>query len=175
MGLEKFLKAYLLFHRHQEYEALPDAEAKKIINRIAASKEFGHNFESMLEKASALGNLCISKILTDDFDGYLGGDLVKAVEDGYMETRYPVPIPVSDNFPIGNGYTHDPLSSSGITKFIHAVSKSCFQALEDAHVDFSDKLIQFQNKFRHKESFGRFANSFGLSITDIRPVGNKRS
>ncbi len=158
MGLEKFLKAALLFHRHQEYEALTEPEAKSKLDNLA--KDLGHDFKGMMKELSAIGLNDIDRIKKTDFDGYSGSGLVRAVTAGYMETRYPVPAPISDAFPIGKtGFTHDPLSSSGITKFIYAVCNACFHMLS-AHVDFADLRKQFREHFEHRESFGRFNNLF---------------
>jgi len=145
MGLEKFLKALLLFHRYQEYESVPDTEARSKLNQMAM--KLGHDFDGMLKTALALGLVDIDRILATDFDGYVGAGLVRAVKAGYMETRYPVPNPISDSFPIGNGFTHDPLASSGITKFVYALCNACFHALA-AHVDFSDVIRQFRETYQ---------------------------
>lgn len=157
MGLEKFLKALLLFHRHSEYEHLSDVEAKAAVNQ--AAMRLGHDFDGMLKAALALGVTDIERILSSDFDGYLGSDLVRAVKAGYMETRYPVPRPISDTFPLGDGFTHDPLGSSGITKFIYAVCNGCFYALTP-QVNFSRVLENFVETYAHLESLARFNNIF---------------
>jgi len=158
MGLEKFLKAVLLYQRHAEYEALPQDEARQKLNKMAM--DFSHKFETMLKALTDAGLLDIEQIRRNDYDGYKGQQLVYAVEKGYMETRYPVPTPVSDNFPIENtGFTHDPLSSSGMTKFIYAICNACFFELSRT-VDFTDMLSQFRGTFQHRESFSRFCNCF---------------
>jgi hypothetical protein len=154
MGLEKFLKAFLLFHRHQEYEGVSEREARIKLNQSAI--KLGHDFEGMLNATSLLGLEDISRIRATDFDGYMGADLIRAVKAGYMETRYPVPQAISDTFPIdGTEFSHDPLASSGITKFIYALCNACFIALA-AHVYFSDMLRQFRETYQHRESFQRF-------------------
>lgn len=62
---------------------------------------------------------------------------------------YPVPKSISDTFPIlGTEFTHDPLASSGITKFVYALCNSCFHALA-SQVDFSKMLFQFRDKYEH--------------------------
>lgn len=158
MGLEKFLKAVLLYQRTAEYEALPQDEARQRLNKMAM--EYGHKFEDMLTELTDVGLSDIEQIRRNDYGGYKGNQLVHAVEKGYMETRYPVPTPVSDNFPIGNtDITHDPLSSSGITKFIYAICNACFHELSQK-VDLRDMLNQFRETFQHTESFSRFNNSF---------------
>jgi len=158
MGLEKFLKAVLLYHRHQEYEGLSEPDARTKLNAVAM--KLGHDLKGMMKTVAGLGVDDIRRIERTDFDGYLGADLIRAVEAGYMETRYPVPRPISDTFPIpGTDLTHDPLSSSGITKYIYAVCNACFHTLL-AQVDFADLRKQFRERFEHRESFGRFNNLF---------------
>lgn len=158
MGLEKFLKAVLLYQRHAEYEALTLDEARQRLNKMAM--DYGHKFNVMLKALTDAGVRDIAQIRRNDYDGYEGDKLVHAVEKGYMETRYPVPTPVSDKFPIGNtGFTHDPLSSSGITRFIYAICNACFHELSQK-VDFTDMLNQFRETFQHRKSFSRFDNSF---------------
>lgn len=158
MGLEKFLKAALLFERHAEYEALPLAEARVVLNKIAMG--LGHKFDKMIGALSDGGLTDVEKIKQSDFDGYAGAQLVHAVEAGYMETRYPVPKSVSERFPIeGTDFYHDPLSSSGITKFIYALCNACFHKLA-LNIDFTEMLDQFRDKFQHRESFSRFNNLF---------------
>jgi hypothetical protein len=160
MGMEKFLKALLLYHRRTEYEALPNAEARKKIDELA--KKIGHKFESMLSDAAQRGATDISLILARDFDGYIGKDLVGAVYAGYMETRYPTPVPVSAKFPVPGhpDLYHDPLSSSGITKFVYAVCNACFFALTEQGLQPKDMLRQFEERFSDREAFSRFTNYF---------------
>ena len=158
MGLEKFIKAVLLFHLHQEYEGIARADSKKKINKLA--KGMGHDFNKMIEELSRFAADDIDQIKKTNFDGYSGCDLILAVYAGYMETRYPVPTSISDAFPIeGTDLKHDPLWSSGITKFIYAVCNACFVSLS-VDIDFTDMLTQFYQKFGHKESFRRFNNLF---------------
>ena len=46
MGMEKFLKAVLMFARANEFESLPETSAKIKINKIASS--YGHKFDEMI-------------------------------------------------------------------------------------------------------------------------------
>jgi hypothetical protein len=158
MGVEKVLKAVLLYHRHSEYEHLPLLDARRAVNRLAM--DYGHKFESMLKELSALGLSDIERIRRGGYDGYVGNSLVEALNKGYMETRYPIPVPVSASFPIGStGFTHDPLSSSGMTKFVYALSNACIFSLAQS-VDLSDMRAQFGEQFAHLESLPRFNNLF---------------
>ena len=158
MGMEKFLKATLLFAQHKEYEFLSESEAKIKINKIASS--YGHNFSRMILESTKIGITEFDQIKNTDYGGYSGVKLVDAVTDGYLETRYPMPTPVSDKFVIGDtGFTHDPLSSSGFTEFVYAVCNGCYFFLLK-HVDFTDQQIDFAGQFSGKESFKRFNNLF---------------
>jgi hypothetical protein len=184
MGLEKFLKAVLLFHLHREYESLTYQDAKEKINNLAKSNKMSHNFEAMFSELSKFVPDNVARIMESDFDGYIGSELIKAVYAGYMETRYPVPVAISDSFPIAietsindveefipvhdsgateySVFTHDPLWSSGITKFIYAVCNVCFASLA-SEIDFTDLTNQFSQRFSHKESFRRFNNLFWVN------------
>jgi len=158
MGLEKILKSALLHSRHAEYEHLPNGAAKKVINQLAA--KYGHEFDDMLNSLNVLGVSDIEKIKRAEFDGYRGIALIKALKKGYMETRYPVPEPVSNAFPIENtGFTHDPLCSSGMTKFVYALSNACIFHVSRA-VELADMHSQFQAQFAHLEALSRFNNLF---------------
>jgi hypothetical protein len=128
------------------------------------------NFKQMLTEATKLGAANIPQILDQDWDGYLGKDLVEAAYAGYMESRYPVPVPISNNFPISvpdtapveyTGFTHDPLSSSGITKFIYAICNCCVFTLVDQGLQPQKMLVQFNERFDGREAFPRFSNCFG--------------
>jgi hypothetical protein len=167
MGMEKFMKAVLLFHLYQEYEDLAHQDAKERINKFAKSGKMGHNFEIMFNDLSLLMPSAIARIMQSDFDGYTGSELIRAVYSGYMETRYPVPTRISDTFPKEDTeFTHNPLWSSGITKFIYAVCNACFTSLS-LEIDFTDLISQFSQRFSHKESFQRFNNYFW----EISPFG----
>lgn len=159
MGLEKLFKAVLLFHNRTQYEHLSDVEARVKLNKMAMA--LGHDVDKLLRGLRAL-NVDVDSILTSDFDGYKGADLVQAVKAGYMETRYPVPNLISEKFPIPGapGVTHDPLSSSGFTKFVYALSGACYRTLS-SKVDFSTVLSQFRDTYKHRgESLGRFEHLF---------------
>ena len=164
MGLEKIIKAVILFNNHEEYEALSKKEAKNKINEIA--KSWGHDFKSIFNELSKIGVDQINHLKTMNFDGYLGNDLVRAIKAGYMETRYPVPIPISDTFPIkGTKYKHDPLWSSGISKFIYAVCAACLEFLA-SKMAVGELWQQFQKNYQHKESLNRFNNLFWSPSTE---------
>jgi hypothetical protein len=158
MGLEKIIKAVLLHNSHEQYENKDYQEAKEIINDIA--KQYGHDFKKMLKELSRIGISEIQNLKEHNFDGYLGKELIRAVKQGYMETRYPVPTPVSDSFPIkGTNLKHNPLWSSGISKFIYSICGACLEYLSKS-MSLEDVWNGFQKNYRHKESLSRFNNLF---------------
>lgn len=159
MGLEKFLKSLLLLLEGHQYCHLDDQKAKMKVNCIA--KTFGHNIKKMVQRISEkISQEDIENIMATDFDGYSGKDLINAIESGYMETRYPVPRPISDSHPVPNtAYTTDPLGSSGITKCVYCLSNYCFLELRK-RIDVRDLVRDFQKNYGHRESFGRFNNLF---------------
>lgn len=159
MGLEKILKATLLYLNHTEYEALQYDAAKQVVNKLAM--KWGHDFELMLNELERVGCADIKQLKLNIYDGYNGHGLIVALNQGYTEIRYPVPKLVSDNFPLSDGWYQDPLSSSGITKFIYAICNVCLLELSK-RVDLTDVLEEFRAKFEHRESFERFNNCFRL-------------
>lgn len=158
MGLEKIIKAVLLYNCHEEYENKDHKEAKERINDIA--KQYGHDFKKMLKELSRLGISETQNLKEQNFDGYLGKDLIRVLKQAYMETRYPVPTPVSDSFPIkGTNLKRDPLWSSGISKFIYSLCGACLEYLSK-NMSLEDVWNGFQDNFKHKESLKRFNNLF---------------
>ena len=158
MGLEKFLKAVMLFHNSSKYEALSNSEAREIVNKLVI--EWGHDFKKMIKLVHKFGVNDIEKIKETDFDGYIGNDLIRAVKEGYLETRYPVPRQISETFPIpGTKFTHNPLGSSGFTKFIYAVCNSCFYHLMP-YIKVNLVMNEFKHKYNHRKSFYSFNNLF---------------
>lgn len=159
MGLEKFLKAVLLYHEFQQYERLSDQNAREKLHKLA--RKIGHVDESILEDLRKYIPQDTDRIRESDFDGYIGSALIAAVSDGYMETRYPVPRSTSDKFSIpGTGFTHDPLASSGFTKYVYALCNACFYHLVVSEVQFSEMYSDFRYVYQHRESLVRFENLF---------------
>ena len=113
----------------------------------------------MLDDLIDLGVADVLPLMARDFDGYSGADLVGAIEAGYMETQYPVSTPIADRFPLGNGWTHDPLSSSGITKFAYTLSGICFRTL-GSKIDLTSILQRFRMKYGHRSEIDRFERLF---------------
>lgn len=159
MAFEKHLKAFLIYHKKKELAGLEKEQLRAQVLSIARS--YSHNFIKMI---TDINSLCeceeFSKLLQRDYDGYRGEELIKILRDGYMETRYPILGSVALSFPVAQpGIYHDPLSSSGIHKFI-------FNACEFLIINLSESLNlekilkNVTCQYQHLESFCRFKNVY---------------
>jgi len=159
MGLEKFLKAVHLYNCGAEYKDLSDPEAKAYVDRIAIT--LGHDIKKIIKKVKDdIGIAKIERVKKANFDGYKGSDLIRVVNAAYIESRYPIPNAIYKTFPLKRkGFYLNPLSSSGITKFIYALCNLSYRRLAE-HINFSDVLDCFKKKFGQRESFPRFNNLF---------------
>jgi len=157
MGLEKILKSYLLFKNGNKYSSLSMAEAQEIIECLV--KKWGHSIERMLKETSQLLDNDTIKIIKDkNYDGYTGRDLVKAIEAGYMESRYPVARPIYKQFKMkGVDLYYDPLESSGITKFIYEICRTILIQLK-TEIDLAPIGSDFIKVYGSRESTQRFIN-----------------
>lgn len=159
MGLEKILKGYLFYLKGSEYSELDNNSAKGKIEEMA--KKWSHNIKNMLEMASeSLDPSRVQLIRSRDFDGFKGQDLIRAVEMGYMESRYPTYRPFYEQFKIeGTEIYRDPLASSGITKFIYFVCREILGQLRKK-VNLSELKSQFLKVYGHQEESNRFIIAF---------------
>lgn len=159
MGLEKHLKAFLVFKRQDEYKQLDDNKAERKALEIA--KSYNHNFKKMVSKANSyFKDKALDNLLIQDHDGYKGEELISILSKAYMETRYPTMEFVSENFPLQEkGAFHNPLSSSGLHKFISRTCEALILDLED-EIDFANILENIENRFGHLEPFSRFKNLY---------------
>lgn len=158
MGLEKILKGYLFYLKGSEYSELDDNSAKAKIEEMA-KEWWGHSIKDMLKIASeSLDPDRVQLIRSQDFDGFKGQDLIRAVEMGYMESRYPTYRPFYEQFKIkGTEIYRDPLESSGITKFIYFVCREILGQLRKK-VNLSELKSQFLKVYGHQEESNRFIN-----------------
>ena len=159
MALEKHLKAFIIYNRANEFEKLQDAKAMKKVQSIA--RECGHDFSTMLTSCDKFSKSdTINNLLNQDYDGYNGRELVEVLKDSYMETRYPTNIQVSSKFPISNTeFNHNPISSSGLHKFIFAVCEYLVTELA-SDIDQDKLLKNITDQYKHLEPFNRFKNMY---------------
>lgn len=159
MGLEMFCKSYILAEKHSEYESLNEEASKQKIDKIA--KGCGHNLREMLNNINQLicGNK-INNLLSLDFDGYTGVQIVGVLEAAYVETRYPVPRPISEKFPIeGTNLNWYPLLSSGLSKFAYAICREILLSLK-SRFNITVKKIDIDKSILDEESGIRFCRLF---------------
>jgi hypothetical protein len=128
-GVEKICKAYLIGQRYSEYEMMDFEKAKTTIHKIA--KDLSHGLNGLIKEVQKTIT-GISGLITKGWDGFTGDQIIDALQAGYTEVRYPVPISISRKHPVRgerNMYW-DPLMSSGLEKFSFAVSKAIIDAIE---------------------------------------------
>lgn len=160
MGLELICKSYLLGCRAADYEGLPLKKALSKVDQIA-KKELAHKLSTVIQdiqQRKPSGN--ITQLLSEDFDGFSGTDFVKTLESVYLECRYPVPEPVSKQFPIPGqkGMFRDPVYSSGLAKFCYATAREILTYISD---DFSIKVPQtFLRGLKPRKKYRRFQRLF---------------
>lgn len=160
MALEKHLKGALLLRRGDEYSSLQENKAKSKVQSIA--KGYGHDFEKMISSCNDyFGGNALGDLVSQDYDGYKGSELVKVLGDSYMETRYPATIQVSSSFPVGKkeGIYYNPLSSPGLHHFIFAICEFVVVTLSPA-IDVQKLLSNVTQQYNHLESFSRFRDVY---------------
>ena len=158
MGLEKFLKALILFNKGDCYQPMTEQHARIEVDKMA--KKLGHNYKSLIDDVDVIiGEGKISRLRCRDFDGYKFKQIVSAISAGYLEYRYPVPSPEFLKFQKGKGHYSDPLGSSGITKLVYELCCLCYLELQK-NVDFGDILEIYENRYAKKESFRTFNTLF---------------
>lgn len=121
------------------------------------AKKWGHGINKLLKEASAfLGQDCVDSIKQQYFDGYKGQDLIRVIEAGYMESRYPTFRPFYEHFKMnGKEIYRNPLKSSGITKFIYSVFRAILLNLKK-EIEISELGKQFIDIYGAQEPTKRF-------------------
>ena len=160
-AVEKFAKAYLLAKRPSDYENLNFLEGKKAIDKIA--RFYGHEIGkiiNLLEKDIPQ----LKSIINLKYDGFIGLDIIKALDAGYVEARYPVPRAICEDFPLNEKHTiwKDPLASSSLLKFVFGFM---LIVLDKIKLDYGIELKRqnlfycYQNRI-DQEDWQRFCNLF---------------
>ncbi len=159
MGIELFGKAFILAELSSEYESLKDQEAKHRIDKIA--KDYSHDLECILDKVNNfMGQDNINKILSCSFDSFTGNQLVRVLQAGYIETRYPVPISIANEFPIEGTDMHWlPLYSSGISKFSYSIGREILSVLK-SKFNIGIKKSEIERIILPEEAGVRFCRLF---------------
>jgi len=158
MGLELLCKAYLLAEKFSEFEGLEDQKLKDKVDKIARS--FSHGLSAMINELDThIGDNRIRNVLSQEFDGYTGQQIVKVLESAYTECRYPVPKTVSQRFPInGTDMCWYPLLSSGLAKFGRVIGREALRSIKTRFgVGITSAYIK---SVRSKESGERFCRLF---------------
>ena len=157
LALEKVLKGLLLYYAGNEYESLCEEQSKAKIESLA--KGYGHKIKKMLKEASRhFGKSSLDNLTCCDFNGFSGSELIRAVEAGYMESRYPTLKPIYEQSKIKSlDIYRDPLGSSGITKFVYAVNRTVLLHFK-SKLNMSSVKNRFTQTYGHMEETQRFIN-----------------
>lgn len=164
MGLEKHLKATVLYHRRNEFDSLPSEELKIEVNKIA--RKYGHDFNKLISDCNQyIGSDKLTGLIKRDYDSYNGEKLIEVLTKAYMDTRYPAVSSISLHFPLDQSNTiyHDPLSSSGLHKFIYAVCELLVNELA-GHISLTKILLRIDDLYNQQVQFSRFKNVFLSNI-----------
>lgn len=158
MALEKFLKAVILLAESDSYESLPVEEARSCINSIAMG--FNHKIEKMLNTVDGhIGGDKVAQAILGDYSDYSGREMIRVIQSGYLEYRYPVAVPIYKSFPLGDNCFKDPLGSSAITEFAYRICNISFFHLQK-NVAFDGILEHFERRYGELDAFGKFNNLF---------------
>jgi len=132
MAFEMICKAYLLAEKAGQYEHLKGNQAVGKIDKLA--KCWGHHIGVMVDEITAsINDQDFQNLFSQKFNGYTGDQFVKVMEAAYLESRYPVPNPIHEKFPIhGHPGTYwDPLCSSGLQYFCFSFTRRIMTYLKE--------------------------------------------
>jgi len=131
-GLEKISKAYLIATRSAEYENLGEEETLKKVNDIA--KQYQHSLQKLLEALISLNALTRADV-SRRVERYTGQENVDVLEKAYIESRYPVPLPIYKKFPVSGQSIykmyHDPLGSTAPIKYSRKLALAVLMKIEE--------------------------------------------
>ncbi|MEX2488351.1 MAG: hypothetical protein WD356_02365 [Pseudomonadales bacterium] len=157
MAAEKHLKSVLIDYEKDTFIAIKNNEQKREkVEKIV--KSYSHNFDQMIDRVSSIYKKEMDEIfIPGNYYGFKSDNLIKAMYEGYMETRYPSVLSTSRHFPVGStkGMFHDPLGSSFFTDFIEAICRKCWVYLLAKDV-ITIKIID--------DIKGRFSESYGFKL-----------
>jgi len=162
MAAEKHLKAVLIESRKDEYESVGSLEGKRnAVDKIARS--YSHRFDLMVEQVAKVYEQHTGKtFLEPEVFGYPLATVVKTMQEGYMETRYPVVAPASRRYPLGKGddLYHEPLGSSFFTDFTKTICRRCWYFLVAKGLDHAGVFSYIEERYGESRMFGAFKTTY---------------
>ena len=166
MAAEKHLKSVLLHVRANEYEHCSDARAK--VTKIA--KSYGHDFRKMVKEVdSARKSDKLPPLFDDKHPDYPAADMVEAMREVYMESRYPTPqtASASRRFPAkAKGVVSDPIGSSFFTGFCENICVACSKHLYHTGFDLPKVVSQFTDSVDKSSDYDYFKNLYLAPLLD---------
>jgi len=162
MAAEKHLKSVLICSNAKEYEGKGSVDEKKLaVEKIA--KGYSHNFKKMINDVGSIYYKEMHKRFVDDSHlGFESEIIIKAMVEGYMETRYPSLKTTSRHFPVKShpNVYHDPLGSSFFTEFVERLCIQCWSCLVKKGLNAAEVLSRVRVRFSNNEDFGRFESLY---------------
>jgi len=131
MGFEMVCKAYLLATKASEYVGLNEKQAISKVSKLA--KKMGHNVKKLCENIKkSVGDQKVNNLLSNEYDEFTGHEFLDVIEAVYLESRYFVPDPIHERFPVKGkkDMWWDPQFSSGLEEFCHAFSREILSSLK---------------------------------------------
>lgn len=162
MAAEKHLKGVLIAEKRQVFEALDTLDGKRS-EVEAIVRGYSHNFDRMIQAVSLVYRREFKQtLLESDYFGYPLDVLVKAMYEGYMETRYPTANNTFRHFPILNseGAYHDPLGSSFFSDFMQYICRKCWRILIKQGLDGQAVLEATEDQFKDSRDYDVFESVY---------------
>lgn len=117
----------------------------------------------MIEEASDIYSGEIGKpFLPDEYLGFSKENLIVAMYEGYMETRYPSVFSASRHFPgeSKSGLYHCPLGSSFFTDFIEIICRKCWGYLIKNNLNAEAVLSEIEEQFKDNHEYEHFEQTY---------------
>ena len=158
MAAEKHLKAALI---HNGLSSKPHLKSKEDRRSEAdnIAKNYSHNFEKMITDVSLLYETGFDgPFVPDTYLTFEKSSLIKAMYEGYMETRYPTVTSSSRHFPYkkSGGVYHSPIGSSFFTDFTELICHKSWSYLEKQGVVGERSINLLYEKFGQSENYNVF-------------------
>lgn len=158
MAAEKHLKAVLISAKYKEIEKLSTLDEK--INEVdTLAISYSHNFKKMIKDVDNLFKQKFNeKLLPKKFDTYNSELLVKTMNEGYKETRYPVQKSTARHYKFeqSENIYHDPLGSTFFHDFLVLICEKCWEYLAANKLNLNEILNRFEANYSENEDFGQF-------------------
>lgn len=162
MAAEKHLKAVLI---NAGLETKPEITLKKEKRSEAddIARKYSHNFKKMIGDVENLYESEFKRpFVPNTYLGFDKDNLIKAMYEGYMETRYPTITSSSQHFPYAKkaDVYHSPIGSSFFTDFTQLICQNCWRFLLAKGMDLHMTVDLLFEQFGENEKYASFKTSY---------------